>query len=72
MTLAQYLETHLLDYKRYEIIGAFKTEESWAIIERSISPEEKLHYCVQHAGNGKYFSNLSSLNEYIHKRWGKE
>lgn len=70
MTLQEWLSSHKLDHKRYEIIGSAKVRGSWIVIQRS-KPPEKMHYCVQYAGSGHYFSTMEELNQYTQKRWNK-
>lgn len=70
MTLEEYKKTHLLDNVRYKIIGAVRQGRSWIIIQASTPPAPQ-HYCLQYAGNGRYFDTLEDLNKYTRRRWNK-
>lgn len=70
MKLEEYLKSHMLNFERYEIIGTFETKTSCAIAMASkIEPK---HYCLQHAGYGRYFNSIDDLNDYAQNRWKKK
>lgn len=57
------------DFYRYEILRIIpKTDRCAVVILRSKAPE-KLHYCVQYGGSGKYFSTWPEVVEYYEGRW---
>ena len=59
---------YLLDNDRYYLMGRAKAGGLPVILQ--CSRTEPVHYCVQYAGNGKYFDTLDDALTYIRERWG--
>lgn len=56
-----------LDLDRYRILASLPYKGLWIIFQASET--EYLPYCVEYAGNGRYFSSLEELNMYTLRRW---
>lgn len=61
---------YLLDNDRYMTMGQFEADGLPVILQ--VSKAGPLHYCVQYAGNGKYFDTLAEAMLYTHDRWGQD
>ena len=61
---------YLLDNDRYMTMGQFEADGLPVVLQ--CSKAGPLHYCVQYAGNGKYFDTLAEAMLYMHDRWGQD
>lgn len=60
---------YLLDNDNYMIMGRLERPGKPPVIVQ-VSKASPAHYCVEYAGNGKYFDTLAEAMLYMHKRWG--
>lgn len=61
---------YLLDESLYMKMGQFEAGGLPVIL--LCSKSNPAHYCVQYAGNGKYFDTMREAMLYMHKRWGRD